>query len=838
MQGYEPEKNATEFFGKQESFVTASVRPLYSTTKQPQIVLNTTVALCNMSEEDQNRRIAAAKMLNAQKPLQKRASVVTLMSLCGFPPEESKNRTIQQQIRRLAQSISGNDDATVKGVTVTTIYQSTAAVMKDPVALSKMAEEDQNRRIAAAKMLNAQKPLQKRASVVTLMSLCGFPPEESKNRTIQQQIRRLAQSISGNDDATVKGVTITTTLQYRSPGTSLRTPSGNLSSFNNSITDDRKLPAVNRKAARNGNEADHPVAAGNLDTAAFSPRTAAFKRTAEALDKAGAGMGKPRKKQKRTYQTKDQLLTSYINKRMMDKATEEATKEAQLLVYANNSKAPDDPSRRSVQSIIEQVNQKHKTSITRSTISRDVKNGRIGVPPLKRGGKRLFTVPVQAALEGAFVTFKKIEQAISREQTGNKGIAAKLQACCSPVHGKIDARGLQRSLTKNTVEHFVTDKLSEQESRRLKSTRFHTLTMDFDGKKELLVTLGFARPKLKTDYCLGELVYFKGQKERICNFDESALSLDNIDKNREGRPCVFLRDPNLPGGSTSADKSSYSVTFIGGSNAAGEPLPPHFQLKSEAAAAHQRVVLDLLANMEKVRCKFGGETEEYRPCTVGMNEKGGMNSEELEKYIMTNIRPLYPDAADTPGKRVILKVDSGPGRNNIQLLARLRALGFYLVPGVRNTTHTSQETDQNYGWFKSFYLENVEKLVAHRIQSGGNLDIADFPLLVFGNEELGLRDAFNEAFSKRRNIEYWEKVGLVPFTRKCTTSDMVQHQLVLDETGAIDLDADPLSNQLQRFEAHNECCCNILCSFGYDGNQFRIKAPTLKTSTEHPLTNT
>ena len=215
-------------------------------------------------------------------------------------------------------------------------------VSNTTVALFNMSKEDQDRRIAVAKMLNAQKELPTRASIIVLMSLCGFPPEESKNRTIQQQIRRLAQKISGNNDAIVKGVTITTTTticqyQYQYPDASLRTPSGNLSSSNNLITDDRKLPAVNLEAAINDNEADHPVSAVNLDTAAFSPRTAEFKRTAEALDKAGTGMGKSRKKEKRTYQTSHQLLTSHGSKRMMDKATKEATKEAQLLVYAKNT---------------------------------------------------------------------------------------------------------------------------------------------------------------------------------------------------------------------------------------------------------------------------------------------------------------------------------------------------------------------------------------------------------------------------------------------------------------------------------------------------------------------
>jgi hypothetical protein len=42
----------------------------------------------------------------------------------------------------------------------------------------------------------------------------------------------------------------------------------------------------------------------------------------------------------------------------------------------------------------------------------------------------------------------------------------------------------------------------------------------------------------------------------------------------------------------------------------------------------------------------------------------------------------------------MLKVDSRPGRLNIELLAELCLLGFYLYPGVPNMTAVSQETDQ------------------------------------------------------------------------------------------------------------------------------------------------
>ena len=51
--------------------------------------------------------------------------------------------------------------------------------------------------------------------------------------------------------------------------------------------------------------------------------------------------------------------------------------------------------------------------------------------------------------------------------------------------------------------------------------------------------------------------------------------------------------------------------------------------------------------------------------TFGFNAKGGMDNEQFKEYFKTNIAPLYPDADDKAGKRVMVKVDSGPGRLEI-----------------------------------------------------------------------------------------------------------------------------------------------------------------------------
>ena len=65
-----------------------------------------------------------------------------------------------------------------------------------------------------------------------------------------------------------------------------------------------------------------------------------------------------------------------------------------------------------------------------------------------------------------------------------------------------------------------------------------------------------------------------------------------------------------------------------------------------------------------------------------------MDATEFLKFILDAIVQLYPNAAEKDGKRVLLIVDSGPGRKNKKLLSFLAAREFHLLPGVPNSTHT------------------------------------------------------------------------------------------------------------------------------------------------------
>jgi len=221
--------------------------------------------------------------------------------------------------------------------------------------------------------------------------------------------------------------------------------------------------------------------------------------------------------------------------------------------------------------------------------------------------------------------------------------------------------------------------------------------------KTTLIELGFAREKTPEDVeAEGELLFLPGQKERIVNVDETDGTIDDTSGQPGGCPPIVFTGSDVPSGLTSVNKCSYKTTLIFGSTAAGEPIPPHFLFKTAAKTSEgQRISIEWFSLCPRLRGKFGHDVPKDVPVIFGMNEKGGMNSVELQKYMKTVIFPLHPDIADVPGKRVLMKVDSGPGHMNIEMMADLRLKGMYLMPGVPNITQVTQETDQSYRHYKS-----------------------------------------------------------------------------------------------------------------------------------------
>ena len=62
------------------------------------------------------------------------------------------------------------------------------------------------------------------------------------------------------------------------------------------------------------------------------------------------------------------------------------------------------------------------------------------------------------------------------------------------------------------------------------------------------------------------------------------------------------------------------------------------------------------------------------------------------------------------------------------MLDSTRLCGFLLYPGVPNTTGVSQETDRNYGPFKTQFRKNLQEIVQHRINKDISTSIAPWPV--------------------------------------------------------------------------------------------------------------
>ncbi len=191
--------------------------------------------------------------------------------------------------------------------------------------------------------------------------------------------------------------------------------------------------------------------------------------------------------------------------------------------------------------------------------------------------------------------------------------------------------------------------------------------------------------------------------------------------------------------------------------------------------------------------RFGYNEERIFPTTIGMNEKGGMTDVEFDRYIENSVVPLLPDLADRPGKRVLLKVDSGPGRNGRNLMLKARFRGVYIYPGLPNATSVQQETDVSYGPCKNVVRDNLKMIASACFakQKTMKLGQSTFGLILYGKicplSRITCRNAADEAFDIASNLKSWRQVGAVLFTKKCLENLKVWHDEMDDRDPNFDV---------------------------------------------------
>jgi len=221
----------------------------------------------------------------------------------------------------------------------------------------------------------------------------------------------------------------------------------------------------------------------------------------------------------------------------------------------------------------------------------------------------------------------------------------------------------------------------------------------------------------------------------------------------------------------------------------------------------------------------------WHDAMIGINPKGGMNSEMWVDYYLNNIMPLFPEAQDVPGKRVLIKTDSGPGRNDEAFLAGARASGFIHYAGLPNGTTVGQECDQVFGYFKQITSRNLDTLYRARQVLNGEgaaLTSNDVGYSVYGGTvtlddgtEVVLESAFDMAFTPELIKRAYKKCGYCPATRNALDSNQIRHEIVMDEEGEVDDEADPYGRLLSLIEERNHEACAFLTMAGYDATLLR-----------------
>ncbi len=494
-----------------------------------------------------------------------------------------------------------------------------------------------------------------------------------------------------------------------------------------------------------------------------------------------------------------------------------AAHERATSLYASKKSKPEGETKMSASEVSKVVFGEFGVDISKRTIQREVAEDQIGVSPKMKGPKGVLPKLIYDNLCNAFESYIQIKQ-LNGHGTGitNKKLIEQLKQCTKPVI-VLDCKHLLHHLLKSTALELTSSRSNNVEERRVCWTTYFNIKSWFDNWERDLLELGFA----KTD-SNGKTVIPMEQLKKIINIDETCLVLDGSKCNRGVRLEITFYSPNLPNLGRSTIKTNMATTMITGSTAAGEPILPHFQFSTMAQSEDtQRVNIRMSAYFPKIKGTFGTDSEKDWPVTFGMNLKGGMDEKEFRSFFLNSIVPLFLDAQDFKGKRVIMKVDSGPGRMELGFLAEARTLGFIIYPGVPNTTAVTQETDQSYGPFKTQFQKNLKILSDSRLIGNYSTSLPPWMvgLVVFGGTDpisgvVVPCSAFDIAFYKEQNLAVWEKCGAAPLTRACLQNNSQVRREMGDDDNATNM-------AMVHIQESNNVSTHFLSCNGYNGNAFK-----------------
>ncbi len=198
---------------------------------------------------------------------------------------------------------------------------------------------------------------------------------------------------------------------------------------------------------------------------------------------------------------------------------------------------------------------------------------------------------------------------------------------------------------------------------------------------------------------------------------------------------------------------------------------------------------------------------------------------------MNSLLSLFPNARNKPRYLIIMKIDSGHGRKSIRLSSKLCFTRWRFFPALPNGSQVGQERDQTFSdWEKGFY-DNLEILTEYFLNHDGqDPGQNDLFLLIFGGKCGSAEDApilVNTVDCNaigKKICRAFNKVGIVQLTWNCLHDKKVWHELTINNEGQVE-ETSPEACRILQIEEHNEMSCDILNTFGYNGDLLYIKAP-------------
>ncbi len=228
----------------------------------------------------------------------------------------------------------------------------------------------------------------------------------------------------------------------------------------------------------------------------------------------------------------------------------------------------------------------------------------------------------------------------------------------------------------------------------------------FDLFVKKVLDYGFARLPQPGEY--GEAIWL--YPERVFVTDETCVSGGNTRKSANNRREVLTtadRAEDVGRGkkyrrlSTFTRATNEHVTLIAGHSLDAEMTIPIWIFPAKTGLRDEtRRKIERVAPVYPLVPKYNGI--KFKDVIIGTSPGGGITRENSTELIIRMVKVMYPDVADTPGKRVLWLTDWHDSRLCISLMRTLQKMGVVMMGWLPNTTSKMQSPDVAlFGPFKA-----------------------------------------------------------------------------------------------------------------------------------------